>query len=121
MFDSSQNFILPLKYLGGMDVTYSNLKTDDWDFQVAKFIKKLDAWICDSASSGARLTLLDSCLTGIPSYYMSMHLLHKKVVEKLDKYRQRFLWARKKRAYHMVKRGRVCRSKSKGGFDVNNL
>ena len=97
MFDSSQNFILPLKYLGGMDVTYSNLKTDDWDFQVAKFIKKLDAWICDSASSGARLTLLDSCPTGIPSYYMSMHLLQKKVVEKSNKHRRRFFCARKRK------------------------
>ena len=113
---------LPMKYLG-VPVTYSNLKIVDWEFLDAKFIKKLDAWVCDLACSGARLTLLDACLTGIPSYYMSMHLLGKTVIEKLDKHRRRFFWAgkKKKKAYCMVKWKRVCRSKNKGGLGVKDL
>jgi hypothetical protein len=79
-------------------------------------LKRLDACICNYASSGARLTLLDSYLSFIPSYYMSMFLLNNIFVEKLDKHRSRFFLAGKKnkRAYYMVKWTRVCRCKSKG-------
>ena len=83
---------LPMKYLG-VPVTFTNLKTIDWDFLDGKMLKKLDSWISDSASSRGRLTLLDSSLSGIPSYYMSMFLLSKTFVEKLDKHRRRFFWA----------------------------
>jgi hypothetical protein len=47
---------LPLKYLG-VPVTFFNLKNIDWEILDAKLVKKLDAWIYDSAYSGARLTL----------------------------------------------------------------
>ena len=113
---------LPMKYLG-MPVTFASLKTADWSFLDMKLLKKLNAWVCEYASSGARLTLLDSCLSGIPTYYMSMHLLNKTCIKNLDKHRRRFLWAgkRKKRAYYMVKWKRVCRSKNKGGLGVKDL
>ena len=106
-----------------MPVTFANLKTIDWNFLDMKMVKKLDAWVCDSASSGARLTLLDSCLSGIPTYYMSMYLLNKTCIENLDKHRRRFFWAgkKKRKAYCMVKWKRVCRSKSKGGLGVKDL
>jgi hypothetical protein len=111
-----------MKYLG-VPVTFSNLKTIDWDFLDAKLIKKLDAWVCDSASSGARLTLLDSCLPRIPSYYMSLYMLNKTCIEKMDKHRRRFFWAGKKkeRGYYMVKWTKICRSNSKGGIGVKDL
>ena len=80
---------LLLKYLG-MPIIFSNLKNADWDFLDKKFIKKLDAWICCSASSGARLSLLQSCLSGLPSYYMSMFLLNKTFIEKIYKHMRRF-------------------------------
>jgi hypothetical protein len=82
------------------------LKNIDLDFLDAKLIKKLDAWICDSVSSKARLTLLDSCLSGITSFYMAMFLLNKTFGKKLvDKHRRWFFWAgkKKKRANYMVK------------------
>ena len=80
---------LPLRYLG-MPITFANLKTIDWNFLEMKLVKKLDAWVCEAASSGARLTLLDSCLFGIPTYYMSMYMLNKTCIENLDKHRRRF-------------------------------
>jgi hypothetical protein len=89
----------------GVSLTSSNLKNIDWDFLDAKMTKKLDAWICDSASSGASLTLLDSCLSRIPSYYMEMFILNKTFVDKLYKHWRIFFWARKKnkKGYYMVK------------------
>jgi hypothetical protein len=88
MFNCQVGLLL-LKYLG-VPVTFSKLKNINWDFLEAKLITKLDAWVCDSASSFARLTLLDSCLSGIPSYYMAMFRLNKTFIGKMDKHRRRF-------------------------------
>ena len=43
-----------MSYLG-MPVTFTNLKTIDWDFLDAKMLKKLDSWISDAASSGGEI------------------------------------------------------------------
>jgi hypothetical protein len=37
---------LPMKYLG-VPVSFSKLKSVDWDFVDAKVLKKLAAWVCD--------------------------------------------------------------------------
>jgi hypothetical protein len=86
-------------------VSFAKLKSVDWDFVDAKVLKKLVAWVCDSATSGERLTLLQSCLSGIPLYYMSMFLMNKTFVEKLVKRMRRIFWQSKikKRKYYMVK------------------
>jgi hypothetical protein len=47
--------------------------------------------------AGARLTLLDSCLSCIPSYYMAMFLLNKTFIGKMDKHRRRFFGLGKRR------------------------
>ena len=75
---------LPMRYLG-VPVTYAMLKTVDWDFLDAKLLKRLAAWISYVASSGARLTLVNSSLDGIPSYFISMFLLNKTFIEKMNK------------------------------------
>jgi hypothetical protein len=109
-----------MKYLG-MPVTFTTYV--DWDFLDAKVLKKLDSWIGDSATRGGRLVLLDSSLSSIPYFYMSMFLLKKTFLEKLDKHRRSFFWAEKtkKRKYYMVKWTRICRSKKKGGLGVKDL
>jgi hypothetical protein len=86
------------------------LKNIDCDFLAVELIKKLNAWIYDSASSGARLTFLDSTFSGIPSYYMAMFLLNKT-----------FGLEKKRIFYYMVNCKRVCRSKNKGGLGVKDL
>jgi hypothetical protein len=89
----------------------------------ANSLKKLDAWIGGATSSGGRLTLVDACLSNLPSYVMSMFLLNKTFIEKLDKHRRRFFWhgKKQKKGYYMVKWTRVCRSKKKGGLGVKDL
>lgn len=56
-----------MKYLG-VPVTFSALKTLDWEFLVGKMIKRVDAWK-GVASSGGRLILVNSTLTGIQQNY----------------------------------------------------
>lgn len=112
----------PIKYLG-MPVSYTALKNSDWEFIVEKYMKWFEAWIGNAASMGGRLTLLDSVITQISIYHMSMWLMNKTFIERLDKHRRSFFWQgnNNKRRYHMVKWGRVCRSKQKGGLGVKDL
>jgi hypothetical protein len=113
---------LPMKYLG-MPVSYRSLRNSDLDFIDGKFVKKLDAWKGGAASSGGRLTLVDACLSNLPTHIMSMFLLNKTFLERLNKHRRRFFLhgKKQKRGYYMVKWCRVCRSKKKGGLGVKDL
>jgi hypothetical protein len=116
----------PMKYLG-VPVTYRNLRVSDLDPLdkkfIKKFIKKLDAWVGGANSSGGRLTLVNACLSSLPSYFMSLFMLCKTFLEKMDKHRRCFFWHGKKlkRGYYMVKWTKVCRSKKKGGLGILDL
>lgn len=43
-------------------------------------------------SIGGRNIVINSSLTSIPMYYMSMYLLPKTNVERMDKIREKFFW-----------------------------
>lgn len=105
---------LPMKCLG-VPVSFSCLKACDLNFLEARMIKKLDAWIGNSASSGARLTLVNSSLSVIPSYIMSMFLLNKTTLNKLDKPCCQFFWegGGGKKKYHMIRWNIICRLKKR--------
>ena len=72
---------------------------------------------------GGRLIKVNSVLSHIPTFYMSMFLLSKTTLEKWDKPRRKFFWHSKgkKKGYHLVKWSRICRSKKKGGLGVKDL
>jgi hypothetical protein len=99
------------------------LRNSDFDPLDSKFIKKLDAWIGGSNSSGGHLTLVNSSLSSLPSYFMSPFYLNNSFLEKMDKHRRRFFWHGKKvkKGYYMVKWCKVCHSKKKGGLGVLDL
>ena len=103
-----------MKYLG-VPVSFQCLKNSDLDYIDGKFVKKLDAWKGGASSSGGRLTLVDSCLSNLPSYIMAMFILNKTFIERLDKHMRRFFWHGKKlkKGFYMVKWTRVCRSKKR--------
>lgn len=111
-----------MKYLG-VPVSFSTLRVLEWDFMDERFLKCCEAWIGNAASSGGRLILLNSSLTSIIYYYMTMFLLPKTVIVKLDKHRKRFFWQENegRKRYHLVRWSRICRSKSKGGLGVKDL
>jgi hypothetical protein len=113
---------LPMKYLG-VPISSVALKTSDWDYVDDKLVRKLDAWIGNNASSGAKKVLIDACLSSTLYYPMSMFLLNKTFLEKADKHRKRFFWQKKKdkKSYYMVSWDKVCRSKKKGGLGIKNL
>ncbi|GLT98274.1 hypothetical protein SLE2022_157860 [Rubroshorea leprosula] len=90
---------------------------------VNKFRAKLAAWKATSLSFGGRLTLLNSVLSALPIFYMSLFLLPKAVLAELISIQRRFLWGgpglNKKISW--VKWEHVCRDKVKGGLGIPDL
>jgi hypothetical protein len=97
-------------------VTYRTLRNSDFDLLDSKFIKKLDAWIGGSNSSGGCLTLVNSSFSSLPSYFMSLFYLNNSILKKIDKHRRHFFLHGKKvkKGYYMVKWWKVFRCKKKG-------
>jgi hypothetical protein len=112
----------PIKYLG-VPVSGPRLHVKDWMSLNDKILKRLDGWQSTSLSYGGKLILLNACLSCIPTYAMSMYLLPKTVVKKIDIVRKRFFWqgGANKRKYHLVKWAVITKSKKKGGLGVKNL
>jgi len=112
----------PLKYLG-VPVCGSRLHIKDLLQLDEKLHKKLGGWKGNSLSFGGRLTLLNACLSSIPIYSMSMYLLPKTILKKIDVIRKRFFWqgGNVKRKYHLVKWLRICQLKKKGSLGVKDL
>jgi hypothetical protein len=81
----------PVKYLG-VPISASRLKVKDWAKMEEKSKKKLDIWQGGSLSMTGRTTLINASLTNSSIYYMSMFLMPKNVIDKLEKGRRKFLW-----------------------------
>jgi hypothetical protein len=80
-----------LRYLG-VPIYARRLRVTDWAKLEEKPVKKLDIWQGESLSIGGRLILINASLTNSFIYHMSLFLLPKIVVEKMNKGRRRFFW-----------------------------
>jgi hypothetical protein len=73
-------------------------------------------------SSGARLTLSNSCLTNLPTYTIGFYLLPGECHKKMNSVRSKFFWrgVEDKFKYHMVIWDVVCRPREFGGLGILN-
>ncbi|GKV40202.1 hypothetical protein SLEP1_g47870 [Rubroshorea leprosula] len=94
-----------------------------WSSVVKKFRAKLAIWKFAILSFGGRLTLLNSVLSTLPTFYMSLLLMPKAVISKLISIQRNFLWGgpELKRKIDWVKWDLICCSKEKGGLGVQDL
>jgi mannosylglycoprotein endo-beta-mannosidase len=81
--------VWPIKYLE-VPVAGSRLHVSDWVSLVEKLMKRLEGWQGSALSIGGRITLINACLSSIPTYCMSMYLLPKMIIKKIDSVRKRF-------------------------------
>lgn len=70
-----------------------------------------------------RTTLINSSLNNAPIYHMSIYLLPKSIIYKLDKIRRRFFWqgGGTKRKYHLLKWTQKFKHKKKGGLGIKDI
>ncbi|GKV38927.1 hypothetical protein SLEP1_g46780 [Rubroshorea leprosula] len=94
-----------------------------WELVVNKFRAKLAVWKAATLSFEGRLILLNSVLSTLPIFYMSLYLLPNSVLEELIRIQRNFLWggtgSNKKISW--VKWEYVGRAKAKEGLGVPNL
>ena len=114
--------LFPIKYLG-VPVSPSKLQVADWLPLIDKSLKRLDVWKGGCMSIAGKFTLISASSNDSPIYHMSVYLLRKTVVERLDKIRRSFFWqgGGTKKKYHLVKWEKICKSKEKGGLGIKNL
>ncbi|GKU89920.1 hypothetical protein SLEP1_g3989 [Rubroshorea leprosula] len=112
----------PFLYLG-LPIGSKSGSKKVWEPMVNKFRAKLAVWKATTLSFGGCLTLLNSVLSTLPIFYMSLFLLPKSVLVELISIQRRFLWGgldlNKKIAW--VKWEYVCRDKVKGGLGVPDM
>jgi hypothetical protein len=105
---------LPIIYLG-IPFHYKNLTTEQWNFLIENFEKKkLQEWKGKLLSIGGRVTLLNSVISIVPLYWMSIYRLLVKVRQSINKLRKHFLWYGGnfvKKKYHLVASNCICKSK----------
>ncbi|RVW46760.1 GTP-binding protein TypA/BipA-like [Vitis vinifera] len=71
-----------------------NPKTIDfWDPMVERISRRLDGWIKTFLSLGGRITLIQSCLSHIPSYFLSLFKIPVSIASKIEKMQRDFLWS----------------------------
>jgi hypothetical protein len=93
----------PIKYLGLL-VSDRPLSVAEWGFLMEKVGHRVDPWQGLFLASSGCLELTNSCLSSLPTFAMSMYLLHEATHSAMDSTRGRFFWegVGPKRKYHMV-------------------
>ena len=85
---------------------------------------KLDTWKAKYLLIGVRLTLINSILSAIPIYYLSVLHLPVKVELEVDRIRRRFLWkstSNSTKGYYLAKLQNIFRNKEQDGLGIINI
>ncbi|XP_062093360.1 uncharacterized protein LOC133799353 [Humulus lupulus] len=112
----------PIQYLG-LPLGASPRSKGFWDPVLSKCATRLDSWKSAFLSRGGRLTLIQSVLSSIPVYYLSLFCIPKNVAMTIEKLMRDFFWegADNSGADHLVSWADVCNSRSHGGLGVGSL
>jgi hypothetical protein len=88
-----------------------------------KVEQRLAGWKRMYLSKGARVTLIKSTLSNLPTYYLSLFPIPMGVANRMEKIQRDFLWGGvgKEFKYHLVNWDRVCEPIRCGGLGIRNL
>jgi hypothetical protein len=113
---------LPIKYLGlPLGAKYKD--TNMWNSIFEKMEARLAGWKKVCLSKGGRLTLINSTLSSLPTYFLSLFPIPVGVANRLEKLQRDFLWGGigDEFKFHLVNWHTICSSKASGGLGVRNL
>ena len=113
----------PFMYLG-IPLSDRHLPKTAYLDLLTKLNKRLAGWEARFLSIAGRLVLLNSILSSLPIYYMSVLKLPQWVLSEIDKIRRRFLWhgaADQVNGYSLANWDMVCQPKSNGGLGILDL
>ncbi|KAF8390326.1 hypothetical protein HHK36_024851 [Tetracentron sinense] len=113
---------LPSTYLG-LPLGTPFKSTTVWNPIIERFSARLAGWKSCLLSKGGRLTLIQSTLRSLPTYYLSLITLPRSVAVTLTRLQRNFLWHGKgdKRKYHLVDWAQICKPLAAGGLNLAPL
>ena len=79
-----------MSYLG-LPLGGNSISKGFWDPMVEKVARRLDGWKA-FLLLGGRITLIQSCLSHIPSYFLSLLRIVVSMAKRLEKLQRDFLW-----------------------------
>ncbi|GKV27067.1 hypothetical protein SLEP1_g36277 [Rubroshorea leprosula] len=114
--------ILPFKYLG-IPIEGNHKRISMWQPLLDSFKKKLTRWKGRQLSLGVRITLINSVLTSLPVFLMSVYLIPKGTLKDIDRIWKSFLWGGEgeRKKINWVNWKKVCMPKDYGGLGVRDL
>lgn len=116
------NSVLPTIYLGlPLGDKYKGIHK--WDRIIDRFNAKLAGWKKPYLTRAGKIALINSVLSSLPVYFMSLFDMPKYVELKLERIMRNFLWNDNKghRKLHLVKWDVIRRRKRNGGLGVKKL
>ncbi|RVW59655.1 putative ribonuclease H protein [Vitis vinifera] len=94
-----------------------------WDPVIGRISRRLDRWQKAYLSLGGRITLLHSCLSHIPSYFLSLFKIPALMAAKVERMQRDFLWSGlgEGKRHHLVSWDAVCKPRVKRGLGIGNI
>ena len=94
-----------------------------WDPVIERISSRLDGWQKAYLSFGGRITLIQSCLTHMPCYFLSLFKFPASVAAKIERLQREFLWSGigEGKRDHLVRWDVVCKPKAIGGLGFGNI
>ncbi|KAM0033825.1 hypothetical protein Hdeb2414_s0016g00490411 [Helianthus debilis subsp. tardiflorus] len=113
---------LPFTYLG-IPIGVNMKRAKFWSPVVEKFKSKLSKWKERYLSFSGRVTMAKSVLGSLPSYYLSLSVAPKCILNKLESIRRDFVWGffETNKKLRWVKWEGLLKSKNRGGLGIGNL
>jgi hypothetical protein len=114
---------LPCRYLG-LPLRLGRLRKDDEQVLIDRVATKLPNWEGKLLNKAGRLMLVNSVLSGVVTYHMTVFRLSKWALKKIDRIRWQFLWhcADSTRHGHiLIHWKRVTHPKKMGGLETMEL
>lgn len=113
---------LPFSYLG-IRIGGLRGRKNEWQEVVQKVRSRLKKWEGRKISIEGRVTLINSVLSSIPTYFISMYKVPKAIIKEFIKLQRNFLWGGgvddKKLAW--ISWHDICKEKEAGGLGVKDL
>ena len=94
-----------------------------WDPAIERILSRLDGWQKAYLSFGGRITLIQSCLTHVPCYFLSLFKISASMVAKIGRLQRDFLWSgvEEGKRDNLVRWDVVCKPKTIGGLGLGNI
>ncbi|XP_062103652.1 uncharacterized protein LOC133814746 [Humulus lupulus] len=112
---------MPFKYLG-IPICARRLSASECEVLVEKMTQKIRVWGSRNISFAGRVTLINSVLISIHSYWAQIMVIPKRVLKKINTICRYFLWRGIAESYTpgYVAWEQLCKSKSEWGLGIRN-